>query len=102
MASSSSAFKDVILAIVIVGGVLGGLFVFTGVWPPMVVVESGSMMHALCTAPSTPSFCDAAVGYGKFGTIDPGDMVFVKKIDKREDVATLAEAQAKDANQRNY
>jgi signal peptidase len=78
----AGAFKDVILAVVIVGAVLGGLYLYTGVWPPMVVVESGSMMH-----PANET------AYGKFGTIDPGDMVFVKKVGKREDVSPLAEAE---------
>lgn len=95
-----SAFKDVVLAIAIVGGVLGSLFLYTGVWPPMVVVESGSMMHAPCTAPGQPDFCDPQVGYGKLGTIDPGDMVFVKRAPRREDIAPLAEAGNPSA--RNY
>lgn len=100
--ASAGAFKDVILAVVIVGGVLGGLFLYTGVWPPMVVVESGSMMHATCASPNVPDFCDEQVGYGKLGTIDPGDMVFVKHAPKRDDLVTMAEGQAKDANGRNY
>jgi signal peptidase len=93
MASSGGvgAFKDVALALVIVGGVLGGLFLYTGVWPPMVVVESGSMMHL-----------KSEVGYGKLGTIDPGDMVFVKKAEKRGDVTTMAEGLAKNADDKNY
>ncbi|HEV8361868.1 MAG TPA: hypothetical protein VGR28_15580 [Candidatus Thermoplasmatota archaeon] len=96
------AFKDVLLAVGIVSAVLGGLFLYTGVWPPMVVVESGSMMHVVCTAPGVPDVCDPGVGYGKLGYIDPGDMVFVKHAAKREDVATLAEGTAKDPNAKNY
>jgi signal peptidase I len=95
-------FRDVLLAAAIVGGVLGVLFLYTGVWPPMVVVESGSMMHVPCVATGTPEVCDPGVGYGKFGTIDPGDMVFVKSTPRREDVTTMAEAAAKDPAQRNY
>ena len=100
--AQSGAFRDVLLAVLIVGGVLGALFAYTGVWPPMVVVESGSMMHAACEGPKTPEFCDPQVGYGKFGTIDPGDMVFVKSAAKREDITSLAEASVKDPGQRNY
>lgn len=104
MAASGGAFKDVALALVIVGAVLGGLFVFTGVWPPMVVVESGSMMHGVdCPPPAgLPEVCDPQVGYGKLGTIDPGDMVFVKRAPSRPEIVTLGEAAAKEPGQRNY
>ncbi|HEV8361869.1 MAG TPA: S26 family signal peptidase [Candidatus Thermoplasmatota archaeon] len=98
----AGAFKDVLVAVAIVVGVLGALFLYTGVWPPMVVVESGSMMHVPCGPAGVAAICDEGVGYGKFGTIDPGDMVFVKHAEKREEVATLAEAGAKDPNARNY
>jgi signal peptidase len=102
--ASGSAFKDVILAIAIVMGVLGGLFLYTGVWPPMVVVESGSMMHGVTCPPPVgqPDLCDTKVGYGKFGTIDPGDMVFVKRVTKREEAVPMAEARAKNPEERNY
>lgn len=102
--AGTGAFKDVVLAIVIVGAVLGGLFLFTGVWPPMVVVESGSMMHAnACPPPpGQPDLCDPAVGYGKLGFIDPGDMVFVKRAPKREDVTAMADAAARNPGERNY
>jgi len=73
-------WKDLLYAVLIVGGVLGTLTLYTHVWPPMVVVESGSMMHA-----------DADVPYGRFGTIDPGDMVLVKKLDGPRDAETYAE-----------
>lgn len=81
MAKGVPLWKDLLYAVLIVGGVLGVLTLYTHVWPPMVVVESGSMMHP-----------DHEVSYGRFGTIDPGDMVLVKKIDGPEDVDTFAEA----------
>lgn len=59
---------DVLGAVIIVALVVGGLAAATGgVWPPIVVVESGSMMHAYEETP-----------YGRLGTIDVGDMVFVR------------------------
>lgn len=60
-----------------VGGVVGLLLVltlYTGTWPPLVVVESGSMMHP------------AEAGYGHLGTIDPGDLVLVKDLDEPGEV----------------
>lgn len=102
--AQGGAFKDVILAVGIVAVVLGGLFAYTGVWPPMVVVESGSMMHGISCPPPAgePEFCDPAVGYGKIGFIDPGDMVFVKRAGQRSDISTMAEAAARDPNAKNY
>lgn len=68
--------RDVVAAVAIVGIILAALWAYTGQFPgtPMVVVTSGSMMHD-----------DAS--YGKVGTIDPGDLVLVKNIDDREDIA---------------
>ena len=80
MAKGVPLWKDLLYAVLIVAGVLGVLTLYTHVWPPMVVVESGSMMHA-----------DADVSYGRIGTIDPGDMVLVKEVDGPEDVETFAE-----------
>lgn len=99
---ASGALRDVALAIGIVAGVLGVLFLYTGVWPPMVVVESGSMMHAVCRSPGVPEYCDPQVGYGKFGTIDPGDMVFVQHISSPDQVRTMAQAEQATPNERNY
>ena len=69
--------RDIIVAIAIVGIILAALWAYTGQFPetPMVVVTSGSMMHD--NAP-----------YGKIGTIDPGDLVLVKHVSKKEDVIT--------------
>lgn len=72
---------DVVGGILLVAIVVGGLAAATGgVWPPVVVVESGSMMHATQDTP-----------YGRFGTIDVGDLVFVRAVDGPEDVQTWAE-----------
>ncbi|HET6405138.1 MAG TPA: S26 family signal peptidase [Candidatus Thermoplasmatota archaeon] len=72
---------DVLGGILIVAIVVGGLAAATGgVWPPVVVVESGSMMHAIQETP-----------YGRFGTIDVGDLVFLRAVDSRDDVRTWAE-----------
>ncbi len=66
---------------------------------PVVVVESGSMMH--CDGgPPGPSLgrnCERAEGvpYGRFGTIDPGDLIFVKDVDKTGQVQTWADSVAR-------
>lgn len=67
--------KDVITAVIVILIIVSVMFAYTGVWPPMVVIESGSMMHD-----DSP--------YGKTGTIDPGDFTFVKKVNGRNDVVT--------------
>ena len=42
-----SIVKDVLLALLVVVIVMGALFAYCQVWPPVVVVESGSMMHGV-------------------------------------------------------
>ncbi len=69
--------KDAIIAGVIVAVFLGGLYVYAGVWPPLVVVESSSMSHS-----------DAA---SKLGVIDTGDMVFQQSVSGRSAVVTYIE-----------
>jgi signal peptidase len=59
---------------------------------PIVVVESGSMMH--CRNYGDPASalgrnCDDP-SLGRLGTIDPGDLILVKDIDHPGDVDTLA------------
>lgn len=72
---------DVVGGLLIVAILVGGLAGATGgAWPPLVVVESGSMMHAIHETP-----------YGRIGTIDVGDIVFVRAIDGPEDIETWAQ-----------
>lgn len=58
---------------------------------PVVVVESGSMMHCSNGMQPLGRNCDSD-RYGRLGTIDPGDLVFVVDVDKPSDVGTLAGA----------
>ncbi len=71
--------KEVGIALGSVVAILLVLTLYTQVWPPMVVVESGSMMHPEADA------------YGNLGTIDPGDLVLVKQVDQRTDVQLYVE-----------
>ena len=57
---------------------------------PVVVVTSGSMMHcrnadADGVGPSWGSQCDPE-RYGRVGFIDPGDLIFVRDVDAKEDI----------------
>lgn len=72
--------KDLLLAFVIVIAVMLVLFAYCGIWPPMVVVESGSMQHS-----GTTSY---------MGVIDTGDMVFVKHISGQSDIVTYVDGEA--------
>lgn len=82
--------KDLAVAFGVVAGIVLVVFAVTGSWPPVVVVESGSMMHA-----------DA--GFGRVGTVDPGDLVFVVAADDAGDIVGHAEARGRgDGGPRTY
>ncbi|MFP4000315.1 MAG: S26 family signal peptidase [Thermoplasmata archaeon] len=70
--------KDVIVSLIILVIILGSLYAFAGRWPPMVVVESGSMMHS----------DDSQVG-----VIDPADIVLVQETEK-EEITTYVEGRS--------
>ena len=72
--------RDIAVAFIIVGMVIGAIYAYTGVWPPMVVIESGSMQHS------------GTVSY--VGVIDTGDLVLVQAAPKRSDVTTWVEGRA--------
>jgi signal peptidase len=68
--------RDVLGAILIVAVIAGGLAAATGgVWPPFLVVESSSMTHPLDETP-----------YGRIGTVDVGDIHFVRAVHDVSDV----------------
>ena len=68
--------REASLAVGLVFLLLGSMWISTGSFPPMVVVESQSMMHNE----------DGAVG-----SIDPGDLILVMNKD-RIDIVTFVEA----------
>jgi signal peptidase len=69
---------DLAFAAVIVLVIMGVLFAYSGVWPPLVVVESGSMQH------------DGSKGEraSSIGTIDTGDLVIVKRAANLEEITS--------------
>lgn len=70
--------RDFGIAALILSIIVGSLYAYARVWPPVVVVESGSMMHG---------------DDSRFGVIDTGDIVLVKRVDSRGDVVTFVEGQ---------
>ena len=72
--------RDVVGSAVVVLLVLGGLWAYAGMWPPMVVIESGSMQH---------SADSSAVGI-----IDTGDLTLVRSKDRSGEIVTWAEGKA--------
>ena len=72
--------RDLAIAFLVVALVMAALFAYTGVWPPMVVVESASMQHS-----NTESF---------IGVIDTGDLVLVQDVAAAGDVVTYIEGRA--------
>lgn len=72
--------KDIGVAVAVLAVVLVAIFAYTGVWPPLVVVESSSMQHG-----DTVS---------QLGVIDTGDLVFVQAAPQRSDVITYLQGRA--------
>ena len=70
--------RDAGVALLFVILVLLAMFAYTGLWPPLVVVESNSMMHG-------------EDNLSHIGTIDTGDLVLVKKVDRVTDVETYVD-----------
>lgn len=70
--------RDAGIAFAFVCLVLLTMYAYTGMWPPLVVVESDSMMHGTENLSSV-------------GTIDTGDLVLVRKVDQVPEVETYLE-----------
>ena len=70
--------RDAGVALLFVILVLLAMFAYTGLWPPLVVVESNSMMHG-------------EDNLSHIGAIDTGDLVLVKKVDSVSDVETYVD-----------
>lgn len=70
--------RDAGIAMAFVASVLLAMYAYTGLWPPLVVIESNSMMHS-----------EDNISY--VGTIDTGDMVLVKDVDTPDDIVTYME-----------
>ena len=62
----STMLREVAISIGMVVAILSGLWAYTGSWPPLVVVESNSMIHS---------------EQGEVGSIDAGDLVLVNSLE---------------------
>ncbi len=69
---AKSFLFDIIAAFIVLLLLVGGIYNYTDNWPPIVVVQSGSMQHSDDT-----SFV---------GVIDTGDLVFVKNVDAENEI----------------
>ena len=67
--------RDAGIALALVLSILVVMYAYTGLWPPLVVVESDSMMHS-----------NDNTSY--IGAIDTGDLVLVKDVDSVTDIHT--------------
>jgi signal peptidase I len=67
-----SIVHDVLVAIIVVLIIITCIYGYTRTWPPVVVVESGSMQHDTDTS--------------ALGVIDTGDIVMVKKVNSPDDI----------------
>lgn len=76
----ASLLRDLAVAFLLVAVVFAALFAFARTWPPMVVVESGSMMHSP----------DAS----GVGTVDTGDIVVVQSAQTAAHIVTYVEGVA--------
>jgi signal peptidase len=76
----NSTIKDVLISVVIVVIIFLSLYTYAQTWPPIVVIESGSMQHGELS---------------HIGTIDTGDIVVVKKIYSEDDVISYVEGRMK-------
>ena len=74
--------KDIGIAIGSVLIVFLLTFAYSGNWPPMVVIESGSMEHD-----NNPLYSEPR--YSHIGIIDTGDLVIVKQAEKKDIVTYL-------------
>ncbi|MBN1539253.1 MAG: S26 family signal peptidase [Candidatus Thermoplasmatota archaeon] len=74
---SRSFIFDFIGAMIVLLIIIGALHTYTGNWPPLVVVQSGSMEHS-----------DES---SSIGVIDTGDLVFVKKLGEGRGPVTYVE-----------
>ncbi len=75
--------KDAAVALLILAIILSSLYVYTGRWPPMVVIESASMSHGEGDPPES-----------MLGVIDTGDIVAVKTVNDRHEIVTYIEGRA--------
>ena len=73
---NKSTLKAIITIPAVIIVIFVALFAYSGIWPPLVVVDSESMQHG---------------DQSSIGTIDTGDIVIIKETNSFEDITTYAE-----------
>jgi len=89
---ASRGLREAVAAGAVVALVFGVLTIWSSIWPPMVVIESGSMMHQEGCLDPLDRDRDGdrqCTPYGRFGTMDPGDIMLVKRVEDARHVETL-------------
>ncbi len=66
--------KDIIVSLVVISIIMSAIYVYTENWPPVVVIISSSMVHNRAES--------------DVGTVDIGDIVFIKKVHQRNDITS--------------
>ncbi|MFA5312707.1 MAG: S26 family signal peptidase [Methanomassiliicoccales archaeon] len=85
MASFKKVWKEVrafVYTLIIFLLVIGALLLYSGIWPPFVVVESASMQHSDETS--------------KVGIMDTGDLVLVQEYSEDDEIVTYVEGYSTD------
>ncbi len=74
---TSNILREAAISICLVVAILSGLWAITGSWPPLVVVESNSMIHS---------------ENGEIGSIDAGDLILVDSPSRIDHIVTYVES----------
>ncbi len=73
---SLDSIKALLIAIIAIALIFIALFAYSGIWPPIVIVESSSMQHG---------------DQWQYGVINTGDIVLVKKVTSVSNIITYVQ-----------
>ncbi|MEM3227115.1 MAG: S26 family signal peptidase, partial [Thermoplasmata archaeon] len=68
---SLNSIRALLIVIIAIALIFIALFAYSGIWPPVVIIESSSMQHG---------------SQWQYGVINTGDMVIVKKVTSVSDI----------------
>ncbi len=90
---ADSLWKDLAVVSLAVGLAFGALSLYAGIWLPLVVVETNSMMHPEVEEYQSGrgSTIGDELSFGRLGTLDPGDLTILTAVDSRDEIETYAE-----------
>ncbi|MEM3252454.1 MAG: S26 family signal peptidase, partial [Thermoplasmata archaeon] len=73
---SLNSIRALLIVIIAIALIFIALFAYSGIWPPVVIIESSSMQHG---------------SQWQYGVINTGDMVIVKKVTSVSDIITYVQ-----------